>query len=565
VAGDAAQQPSPAAQPDPDPAGDPAGHPAATAPPSQDTATAQEGAFIDVVNVEVVNVEVVVTERRTGEPVVGLTRDDFELFEDGREVAITNFYAEQESDAQARRPSLPAPPGAPQPEAVPEEQRLYVVVYIDNFNIRPFNRNRVFMRLREWLNANVGPEDRVMLGAFNRTFKQRVAFTSDPRVINAELFEMEDETGFGVHRDSERRQLLEEIEQAEDANQIIGSVRAYAGSYYNDTMVTIDGLKDLVASLGGLPGRKALLYVSDGVPQTPAEDMFYLLQEKFQGAGLLLTSREFDASRRFTELANQANANRVTFYTIDAGGLRTMTSASAEVATPGASAFVDSQNLHNLQEPLTRLAEATGGRAILNTNDVGDGLRNVARDLRTYYSLGYQPAHQGDGRYHRIEVKTKRRGLVVRHRSGYRDKSTEQRMADATTAALRFGELDNPLGVALQFGSMSRRDDGNVLVPIHLSIPLDKVTLLPQAGEQVARLRVFIAAADTEGGMSPVQNTPLPLTIPTADLEEARRKGWGYDVSLLMRPGQHRVSVGVRDELGGVSSYVTGSVFVRSR
>ena len=49
------------------------------------------------------------------------------------------------------------------------------------------------------------------------------------------------------------------------------------------------------------------------------------------------------------------------------------------------------------------------------------------------------------------------------------------------------------------------------------------------------------------------------------DLEQAKQKGWGYDVSLLMRPGQHRVSVGIRDELGGVSSYVAGTVFVRSR
>ena len=530
-------------------------------------APADPGAFVDVVNVDVVNVDVFVTDR-SGKPITGLTKEDFEILEDGRPVSITHFYAEHEEEGAVQRPTLPAPPGsaAAAAEEVPEEQRLYLVVYVDNFNIRPFNRNRVFARLREWLNANVRAEDRVMLVSYNRTFKQRVPFTTDPRLIAGALLEMEKETGFAIHRDSERRQLIEEIEEAEHIGAVMGSVRTYASSYYNDLMFTIDAMKDFVASLGGLPGRKALVYVSDGIPQTPGEDIYYLLSEKFQdSSSVLMGAREFDAARRFSELANQANGNRVTFYMIDAAGLRTMTAASAEQRTAGASTFVDSQNIHNLQAPLRMLAEETGGRAIVNTNDVGPQLANITRDLRTYYSLGYQPAHQGDGRFHRIEVKleNRARGMQVRHRSGYRDKSTEQRMSDATMASLLFGELSNPLGVDLEFGTMSPREDGNVLVPIHLRIPLDKVTLLPQQESHVARLRVYVAAADADGGISPVQSAQLPIAVPSADLEQARLKGWGYEVSLLMRPGQHRVSIGVRDELGGVSSYVAGAVFVR--
>ena len=528
---------------------------------------ADQGAFIDVVNVDIVNVDVYVTDR-SGKAITGLTQDDFQILEDGRPVTITNFYAEQEEVGAVQRPTLPAVPGsaAAAAEAVPEEQRLYVVVFVDNFNIRPFNRNRVFARLRGWLNDNVRPEDRVMLASYNRSFKQRVPFTTDPRLVAGALIEMERETGYGTHRDSERRELISEIERAENINQVIGQVRTYASSYHNDVMVTIDAIKEFVSSLGGLPGRKAFLYVSDGIPQTPGEDLYFHLNDKFQqSSSVLMGAREFDATRRFTELANQANANRVTFYTIDAAGLRTMTAASAEQQSAGASTFVDSQNIHNLQAPLLMLAEETGGRAIINTNDVGPALANISRDLRTYYSLGYQPSHQGDGRFHRIEVKLKNRerGMQVRHRAGYRDKSTEQRMSDATMASLMFGELANPLGVGLEFGAMSRREDGNVLVPIHLVIPLDKVTMLPQQESHIARLKVFVAAADSDGGISPVQSAQLPIAVPSGDLAAAKEKGWGYDVSLLMRPGQHRVSIGVRDELGGVSSYVSGSVFVR--
>ncbi len=547
-------------------------------PPPETTAggaTAEhEGAFFESLNVDVINVEVFVTDKN-GNPVKGLRQEDFQVFEDGHPVAITNFYSVDEAGPRPALPrTLPPVPSGPIPEAVklpelPEEQRLYLVVYIDNFNIKPFNRNRVFRRLREFLDNNVGEDDRVMLVTYNRSFKQRVPFTSDPALVNSALFEIEKETGFGVHRDSDRNDALQQVEDADNAQQVVPAVRAYAGSLYNDTQVSIDAIKGLVDSLGGLPGRKAIVYVSEGLPMVAAEDLFQALNEKFHDSSLLLEARDYDCSRRFEELAAQANANRVTFYTIDAGGLRTLSAASAERQTagqPGMSAFIDSQNIYNLQSPLLKLAEDTGGKAIINTNDVGPQLSVVAHDLRTYYSLGYQPAHVGDGRYHRIEVKVKGgkdRSLRVRNRTGYRDKPIEQRMNDATLANLLFGELGNPLGITLEFGSPNMREDGNALVPIHLRIPLDKITLVPQAANQEAHLRAFIGVLDEEGGMAPVQVAPITIQIPTADLEAARSKGWGYDVTLLMRQGRQKVAVGVRDDLGGVSSFVSGGIVVR--
>lgn len=557
----------------------PAVHAKPAKPPEPPSATAssaaQQGAYFESVNVDLINVEVFVTDK-TGNPVKGLTQDDFQVLEDGRPVTISNFYSVDE-DAKPRTPGqlLPLPPTAPRPggvvmpEAVPEEQRLYLIVYIDNFNIKPFNRNRVFQRLRSFLNDNVDQDDKVMLVTYNRSFKERVSFTSDPALVNSALFEIEKETGYGVHRESDRNDVLRDVEDADSVQAAIGKVRAYAGSLYNDTMVSIDAIKDLVGSLGGLPGRKAILYVSEGLPMVSAEDVFQALNEKFRESSVLLESREFDASRRIQELAASANANRVTFYTIDAGGLRTYSSASAErqtAGTPGMSSFIDSQNIFNLQAPLLTLAEDTGGKAIINTNDVGGPLKAVAHDLRTYYSLGYQPAKVGDGRYHRIEVKVKGgrdRSLRVRHRTGYRDKPVEQRMNDGTMASLLFGELSNPLGVALEFGTPSPRPDGHSLVPIHLRIPLDKVTLIPQGDNQEAHLRAFIGVLDEEGGTSPVQVAPITIQIPMADLDKAKAQGWGYELTLLMRQGRQKVAVGLRDDLGGTSSFVSGGVLVR--
>jgi VWFA-related protein len=535
---------------------------------------ADQGAFIETISVDIINVEVFVTDK-AGNPVKGLTSGDFQVLEDGRPVAITNFYSVDEAGKRPRialppPPTLPPGPGAiPTPEPIPPEQRLYLIVYIDNFNISPFNRNRVFRSIRGFLDANVGTDDRVMLVTYNRSFKERVSFTSDSTLINNALFTIEKETGFGVHRESDRNDVLRQIEDAQSVQQAIGAARSYAGSFFNDVMFSIDAIKNLVASLGGLPGRKAILYVSEGLPMVAAEDVFQMVNEKFRESSVLLEAREYDASRRYQELTASANANRVTFYTIDAGGLRTLSSASADKATAGLAGmgtFIDSQNIFNLQAPLIKMAEDTGGKAIINTNDPSGPLAAVAHDLRTYYSLGYQPSHAGDGRYHRIEVKVKGgrdRSLRVRHRTGYRDKPVEQRMNDGTMASLLFGELGNPMGVAMEFGPPSMREDGNAMVPIHLRIPLDKVTLVPQAENQEARLRAFIGVLDEEGGVSPVQVAPITIQIPNGDLESARQKGWGYDITLLMRQGRQKVAVGVRDDLGGASSFVSGGILVR--
>ena len=155
------------------------------------------------------------------------------------------------------------------------------------------------------------------------------------------------------------------------------------------------------------------------------------------------------------------------------------------------------------------------------------------------------------------------RSLRVRHRKGYRDKSIEERMNDGTMASLLFGELSNPLGVSLEFGTPTPRPDGHSLVPIHLRIPLDKVTLIPQGDNQEAHLRAFIGVLDEEGGTSPVQVAPITIQIPSPISTRRSAQGWGYELTLLMRDGRQKVAVGLRDDLGGTSSFVSGGILVR--
>lgn len=540
------------------------------------TPKAEEGGqelFLDTVNVSVVNVDVYVTDKQ-GNRVTGLTRDDFDLFEDGKPVAITNFYAVEagkavnapETVTPAPAPGPPGPPGSsPDQVTVPEDQRLRLVVYIDNFNINPLHRNRVMRELRVFLTQKLSRADQVMLVSYDRSLKVRRNFTADPDLIAAALVELEKVTGSMVHQESDRKEALRNIEESQSVGEAQTYARAYAEAAYNDLQFSIDALKQTVDALAGVPGRKAVLYVSDGLQMSAGQDIFYAVQEKYSTQGASLTdSFEFDASRRFTELAAQANANRVSFYTIDAAGLRTYNSVSAENATPGQGVMVDSMQISNLQSPLQFIAEKTGGVAILNSNVVLQQLEKIGRDFNTYYSLGYSPAHFGDGRYHKIEVKLKKKvkGVELRHREGYRDKPVESRMGDGTLAALQFPFEENPLEVGIEFGAATRRDDGFYLQPVNVRIPIGKLLLVPRDKTNEGRVRLFIAAMDSAGDKSEVQQQTLPISVPNAEVAAAMGKYYVYSVSLLMRGGEHKVGVGVRDDLAGQASFLSRGVRV---
>jgi VWFA-related protein len=531
---------------------------------------ASDDNFVETVTVNVVNVDVYVNDKKGR--VTGLTKSDFELLEDGHPMAITNFLAveggrsagaaaveEADADAANRRPKLP--PGYEQ-APIPDDQRLRLIVYIDNFNLKPFDRNRVMRDLRIFLDQKMRRGDQVMLVTYDRELHVRQPFTADTGLVNAQLLAIEKISAQGVHGEGDRREVLKNIEDALSGEQAMSFARGYAGSAFNDVSFTIDALKNLVTSLAGMTGRKAVVYVSDGLPMIVGEDVFYAVQNKYPGTSIISESSEFDTSRRFDELTAQANANRVTFYTIDAGGLRTYSSTTAENATAGQGVYIDSINISNLQSSLQMMAEKTGGTYVINANNVGPQLDKIAEDFNTFYSLGYTPPHVGDGRFHKITVKVKRKGVTVRCREGYRDKSIESRMSDGTLAALQFPFQTNPIGLSLEFGHPAARSDGLYLVPISVKIPLGKLTLVPREHSSTAKVRLFIGAIDPEGHTSEVQQVPVPINVPAADVPKLAGKHFLYTLSLLMRGGDQKVAIGMRDDVGAQESFVTGELVV---
>lgn len=541
----------------------------------------ESAVFSESVRVNVVNVDVRVTDKK-GNPILALTPEDFQVFEDGKPVRLTNFYVIENGRRRQgvgtkgavaeETPRSPSPAPAPQrvsdvgddvvSGAVSEADQLRLVVYFDNYNVRPLERNRILKRLSHFVRRIVGPDDLVMVASFDRSVKIRQHFTNDTDLVATELAKLEDDSGHRVLRDRERQAVIQTIDEANSSDLALSAALNYAETLYNEMGYNIDGLKEILSFVAGLPGRKVLVHVSGGMPMVAAEDLFYAIEQKFEDSRALGYAARYDLSRRFQEVEDRANANHVTFYTLDAVGLRVNTTGAAEhrgLNTAGLAFRLDSDYESNLQSPLRYLAEETGGRAIVNQNDILPGLEQMASDLRSLYSLGFVPAHDGDGQYHDIEVKVNRKGVEVLHRSGYRDKSPEMQMIDGTMAALLHSYQKNPLHAELAFGDARAQEDGTFLVPIEVRVPLADVALLPTGESHEAHLRFFVAVMNEKGSVSPVQQVPAGLRLRNEYVEAARAESFLHHQELLMRRGLHKVALGIRDELSGEEAFLTQS------
>ncbi len=526
-----------------------------------------EGTFFESVSVEVVDIDVYVT-TKDGEPVRGLTQDDFELLIDDRPVTITNFLALDERIRRTERlpppptsAAAPAPAGAETTDARPVEVEpppLHLVIYIDNVHIRPENRKWVIENLRRVVPSLTRTGDAVMLVTYDRRPIVRQPFTTDSKLILAAIDEAEMLTAGGAALDLDRRRALEEIDVTQNQVSASRAARSYAEYLSSEVRFSMGALSDFTSSLAGIPGRKALLYVSDGLPLVAAEELFVAIDDRFGISSGLSQAFTYDFTRNFDRLSGIANSSGVTFYTLDAKGLQVDESVGADAAAfqnIRSRTVIEATRKNNLAAPLKILAEDTGGQSIIGTNALIPALERVIDDFTTYYSLGYMPT-TADGRLHDIEVRVKNRPeLKIRHRDGFRLKDPQSRLLDVTGAALEYGVERSALGTTIELTQPSAKGDGLYQLPVQIRIPLGRLTLIPNndATAWVGQIQVAIGTMATNGEKAPAQAQPTHrIEIPNADLERAKASFYTYELPIVVRSGTQRIGIGVRDEIGGL-------------
>lgn len=571
--------------------------------------TATPRSFSDVIDVEVVNLEVYVSDK-SGEPVKGLTREDFELRTDGKPVEISNFYAVEGGErVVGELASLPQAGRETRLETADAPEPLFLVVFVDNVHLSSFGRNRVIAELGPFLKARMSGGDQVMVATFDGNVNLRQELTGEWKDVRRVLDEIEADPSFGHLREREHFETIENILSLSDLYANLGKedmrtkcppelgviARRFSNDLYGRVHDTVERLGEFVDTLGSLPGRKALLYVSDGLHTLPGADVFeYLCQlcgncaqdivgandtsdavpesesriesaqspETYDGSKATLDALENDTLSLFEELTQRANAQRVSFYTLESHGPRSLASASAAAEPRTTSASVERVRVGSLQDSLVTMAERTGGRFVLNTLDFAPALARIGQDFDSYYSLGYSLPRAAERRDARIKVEVRHKGLEVRYRKSLHAKPLAEQLADRTRAALMYGLDKNPLDIAVEIGRAEPLDKSLHMVPIRVRVPLDKVTLLSEGGASHGQLTLYVAARDRAGRLAPVRTQEIPLNIPADQLASARQRPYVYEVRMLMREGDHLVTIGLHDDLGRVASYKTENVMV---
>lgn len=268
---------------------------------------------------------------------------------------------------------------------------------------------------------------------------------------------------------------------------------------------------------------------------------------------------ELERLSELNDLTAHANRSRVTLYTLETAGLRGFSSASVEFEGPlngvifTPSPQTDFRRTSNLQDTLFLLADETGGKAVLNANQLTPELEEIAEDFSNYYSLGYLIDHAPDGKSHRINVKVRQKGVRVRSRQAFWHKSVEQQLADKTMGALMFGATENPLGVTVRLGPPSPGPQDQFRVPVEIDVPYERLTLLPAADGQQGSLTLILAAPGDKGKGTAVRKMPVAVSLPPgADASGIHRIGIQVDLPA----GEHRVGLGIWDELAATGSFL---------
>lgn len=607
------------------------------APLVSQTPAPQEG-FAEEVDVNVINVDVHVTDKN-GRRVTDLSKEDFELLEDGKPVPITNFEAIQRTGSSSRpspqaqpEASTSGEPDAPAATPQPSGEPLFVVAYIDNFNIRPANRARALQQLRTFVERDLSPEDQMMVVTYDLGLHVRQPFTSDRAALSRALDQVTQLAAYGAEADRSRRTALDAMYAIQEEALTLASlgdrmgggkaegsgegepldvpcpiriadpIKGYADASRQEVLRTIGALKLFVNSLAGLPGRKVLLHLSDGITVTPGEELFQVLQElcggggatsglgaglnsglegkqdaaaspidarqygarAYQGTQAALDAQSYSTAKEWTELAAHANANRVTLYTLQASGAEALASSQADMGGSRDAVLrlgsVTQIETNNRRDSLHVLAADTGGRAVFNANNLLPELAKIQEDFGSYYSLAFSPRHPGDGREHRIKVRVKRPDLRVRHRMSYRDKSSIERAVDRTLTALFYGTQENPLDVALEIGE-ARPDSGRTFsVPVRLKIPLHKLFLRDNQTALVGKVRLLVAVQGAKGETSKVRQVEVPIQVPREKALVALGQHHLYELTLTLAAGDQKVAVAVRDEATTQTSFLSQEI-----
>lgn len=493
------------------------------------------------VEVHVVNVDVSVTDR-SGRPVSGLTKDDFEIFEDGKPQKITNFAIFSNA----------AP--APSPVAAVErgDTRRRILLIIDNNYLAVVERNRALDTVEKYLESSGTGEWAIASIGHNVDMLQ--SFTSDKALLRAALAKARGMPSSESQNDMDRQVLSERVVHKTDVTVPIDFKEKLAfmnreQTYRNLLTVqnTARAVVDTARAYAGEDGKKFIVLLTGGMELNTSFAAF----EKDNDLELQEIRKQIGETS--DAMVREANGANFTVHVINA---RTRGMIAPQHDVENQSSGMTGGNLLNnlMNDPIDTadvdsiplsIALGTGGM-YLPSNNVAESLQRIDTVTSSFYSLGYSPQHNGDRQYHTIKVRVKPQGVRVANRVGYFDETPEDRLEQMLRLRTEFDSGFGSLPVQVKIGDASP-GDRDMIVPVTAEMPLARITVIPQEQNFVGRVHVYCSVFDENG-----QNVGFSHKTQEVTMAPQQRESGGdfrYTMKVHLKKGAFKIVITLRDEL----------------
>jgi VWFA-related protein len=520
-----------------------------------------------------IQVPVIVTDR-SGNHIHGLTKQDFQVFENGKERKIAAF---EEIVTTNKQLNVVAPePGRFTNLAVSDQQpRSVTIIALDTINTPFLDQYTGRRALIKYLADNLDSGQVLALMVMtSQGLKVVQGLTDDREQLVQVLKKASGETpalqGSGL--DAQANAALGDIPDLPSVQFDIAHPQAAAAAFIanGDTLAasfqqpkaleeTLNAFLEIAWSLSGVPGRKSLIWATGGFPfeiSSPAQ---------LPGPGYLAPLYE--------RTMQALDAAQISVYPVDVRGLVATDASAAVMASTGQELEHQISNRTRFQQStidtLNEFADMTGGKAFYNTNDLAASFKHATDDGSSYYLAGYYlDTHNDNSGWRQLKVKVSRKDTEVRGRAGFFVTNATMNLDLTRSSDLTYA-LSSPIdgtGVPLSLKWVGTSGDGaKKKTEFILHMPAGGVSIEASNGQN--RLNFDFAAAayinNSKTG-KPAITTDKTVTAPVPDAQMKSLLANGIDMknALELGPGQYTVRVVIRDNVTGKIGSVTSPLTV---
>jgi hypothetical protein len=305
--------------------------------------------------------------------------------------------------------------------------------------------------------------------------------------------------------------------------------------------------------LGTLNEKKALVYFASG-----------------------MTRNGVDNQAQLQATVNAAIRANVSFYPIDARGLvaqaplgdATKGSPGGQAMYSGSSARAATGKFQGQQETLYALAADTGGKALLDNNDLSVGIVQAQKDIASYYIIGYYSTNEAqDGHFRRIKISLKDSAVSSRiakldYRQGYYagkqfNKFTESDKERQLSEALVLGDPITDIDIALEIDYFRLARD-RYFVPLSVKIPGTEIELARHGGAESTRLDFIGQVKDAKGAVVANVRDNIQVKLKGETAQQLAKTTLEYDTGFTLPPGTYAAKFLTREnETGKIGTFET--------